>query len=221
VETSGNPAPERFGHRQPTSHERSSGLPWDASYQDGPAPWDIGRPQPAVVRLVSEGGFAGAVLDAGCGTGENALHVAATGLRVLGVDVAETALASARAKARDRGIAAEFAAADAFQLERLERRFDTVLDCGLFHTFDVDERLRYVASLASVTEPNGTLYVLCFSEDGGPGIGPHPLSQDELSAAFNRTTGWVVAAIERDRIQTRFHDDNGGPAWLATIERLG
>jgi 2-polyprenyl-3-methyl-5-hydroxy-6-metoxy-1,4-benzoquinol methylase len=51
------------------------------------------------MRLVSEGGFAGAVLDAGCGTGENALHVASRGLWLLGVDVAETALAIARAKA--------------------------------------------------------------------------------------------------------------------------
>jgi len=112
-----------------------TGLPWDASYHDGPAPWDIGRPQPAVVRLASGGGFAGAVLDAGCGTGENALHVASLGLSVLGVDVAETALAIAREKARDRGIEVEFAAVDAFQLERLGRRFQTVLDCGLFHTF--------------------------------------------------------------------------------------
>jgi 2-polyprenyl-3-methyl-5-hydroxy-6-metoxy-1,4-benzoquinol methylase len=90
-----------FSGRQPTSHERLTGLPWDASYHDGPAPWDIGRPQPAIVRLASEGGFAGAVLDAGCGTGENALHVASLGLSVLGVDVAETALAIARAKADD------------------------------------------------------------------------------------------------------------------------
>jgi len=98
---------------KPTSHEWLSGRPWDASYQDGPAPWDIGRPQPAIVRLASEGGFAGAVLDAGCGTGENALEVAALGLSVLGVDVAETALAIARAKAADSGVKVEFAAADA------------------------------------------------------------------------------------------------------------
>src|SRR5262245_53910001 len=65
-----------FGARHPTSHERLTGLPWDASYHDGPAPWDIGQPQPAIVRVAREGGFAGAVLDAGCGTGENALHVA-------------------------------------------------------------------------------------------------------------------------------------------------
>jgi 2-polyprenyl-3-methyl-5-hydroxy-6-metoxy-1,4-benzoquinol methylase len=44
------------------------------------------------------------VLDAGCGTGENALLVASLGFSVLGVDVAETALAMARAKADDRGI---------------------------------------------------------------------------------------------------------------------
>src|SRR6516162_8136888 len=106
---------QRIGSRQPTSHERFTGQPWDASYADGPAPWDIGRPQPAIVRVASEGGLTGPVLDAGCGTGENALHVASLGLAVLGVDVAETALAIARAKADDRRIAVEFAAADAFQ----------------------------------------------------------------------------------------------------------
>jgi 2-polyprenyl-3-methyl-5-hydroxy-6-metoxy-1,4-benzoquinol methylase len=117
-----------------------TGLPWDASYHDGPAPWDVGEPQPAIVRVAADGGFAGAVLDAGCGTGDNALHVASLGLSVVGVDVAETALAIAREKADERGLEVEFAAVDALELERLGRRFDTVLDCGLFHTFDADER---------------------------------------------------------------------------------
>ncbi len=200
-----------------------TGLPWDASYRDGPAPWDIGHPQPAIVRLASAGGFAGAVLDVGCGTGENAFLVASLGFSVLGVDVAETALAMAREKARertnDRGIEVEFAAADALHLERLGRRFQTVLDCGLFHTFDRDERPGYVASLASVTEHGGTLYVLCFSDEG-PDTGPHPIKQEELRAAFNPSNGWNVAAIEPDRIQTRFHDNNGAPAWFATIKRI-
>src|SRR2546421_13007120 len=96
-----------FGGRHPTSHERLTGLPWDASYHDGPAPWDIGRPQPAIVRLAAEGGFAGAVLDAGCGTGGNALHVASLGLSGLGVDAAETALAVRPTQARGRGLGGE------------------------------------------------------------------------------------------------------------------
>ena len=217
-ERSGKLADDPFRGRHPTSHERMAGQPWDASYSDGPAPWDIGQPQPAIVHLASKGGFAGAVLDAGCGTGENALHVASLGLPVLGVDVAETALAMARKKARDREIEVEFAVADAFQLGRLGRRFKTVLDCGLFHTFDGAERPGYVASLASVTEPDGTVYVLCFS-DAGPGTGPHPVSQGELRAAFNASDGWNVVTIEPDRIQTKYHDD-GAPAWFATIRRI-
>ena len=215
---SGTPADDPFAGRQPTSHERNSGLPWDASYHHGPAPWDIGRPQPALVRLASEGEFAAAVLDVGCGTGENALHVASLGFSVLGVDVAETALAIAREKAAERRIQVEFVAGDAFQLKHLGRTFQTVLDCGLFHTFDSKERTQYVATLASVTEHGGTLHVLCFS-DIGPESGPHPVSQEELRSAFNPRVGWNAPAIRPARIQTRYHD-NGAPGWLATIKRI-
>ena len=212
-------ADDPYRGRRPTSHERMAGRPWDASYHDGPAPWDIGRPQPAIVRVASAGGFSGAVLDAGCGTGENALYLASLGVPVLGVDVAETALAIARKKAADRGLAAEFTAADAFQLSRLGRSFQTVLDSGLFHTFaDEDERTRYAASLASVTGHDATLYVLCFSDEG-PNTGPHPISQGGLKAAFNRGCGWKIAAIEPEQIETRFHD-HGVPAWFATIQRI-
>ena len=93
-----------------------------------------------------------------------------------------------------------------------------MLDCGLFHTFDGDERPRYVSSLASVTEHDGTLYVLCFSDEG-PDTGPHPVSQAELRAAFSPSAGWNVAAIEPDRVQTRYHAD-GAPAWFVTIKRI-
>jgi len=218
-ERSGALGDDPFGGRRPTSHERMTGLPWDASYADGRAPWDVDGPQPTVARVASEGGFAGAVLDSGCGTGENALHIASLGLPVLGVDVAETALALAREKAADRGIEVEFALADAFHLERLGRRFETVLDCGMFHTCDGDERPEYVASLASATEHGGTLYVLCFSDDG-PDTGPHPVSQDELRAAFGPGSGWSIATIEPARVRTTFHGDDGAPAWFATIRRI-
>ncbi|MGW6276002.1 class I SAM-dependent methyltransferase [Kribbella sp. NPDC055071] len=197
----------------PTSHERMTGVPWDVSYDAGPAPWDVG-PQPAIVRLAQSGAFTGTVLDAGCGSGENALHLASLGLRVLGVDVAETALARAREKARERGLEVEFETGDALHLERLGRTFDTVLDSGLLHTFDAGERSAYAESLAKVTD--GTLYVLCFSEEGRD-TGPHPITQDDLGTAF--ASGWRIVAIEASRIGTRYHDENGAPAWLARIER--
>lgn len=207
-----------FNGRPPTSHERMTGLPWDASYHNGPAPWDIGHPQPAIARLASKGGLTGPVLDVGCGTGENALHLASLGLSVLGVDIAETALALAREKAKERGISAEFAMADAFQLHCLRRTFETVLDCGMFHTCDHDEQPRYAASLASVTKPNGTVYVLCFS-DLDPDAVPHPILEDELRAAFTPANGWNILSVQPDHISTRLHD-LPLPAWLASIARL-
>jgi SAM-dependent methyltransferase/RES domain-containing protein len=198
--------------RYPTSHERLSGQPWDASYRDGLAPWDIERPQPAIMQLA----FGGDVLDVGCGTGESTLYIASLGLPVVGVDVAETALSTARAKAAERGLDAEFAAADALQLERLGRTFDTVLDCALFHTFDGEERPRYAASLASVTRPGAVLYVLCFSDEGDE-LGPHPVGEQELRTAFAGGE-WTIEALVPERLETRFHPD-GAPAWLATIRR--
>jgi hypothetical protein len=69
-----------------------------------------------------------------------------------------------------------------------------------------------------VTGRGGHLYVLCFS-DVGPDTGPHPISQEELGAAFKRSSGWSVASISPDRLRTRF-DAQGAPAWLAKIERI-
>jgi ubiquinone/menaquinone biosynthesis C-methylase UbiE len=135
------------------------------------------------------------------------------------VDVAGTALSIAREKAADRGLDVDFMVADALHLDDLGRTFETVLDCGLFHTFDGDERRDYVASLAAVTSHGGNLYVLCFS-DAGPGTrGPHPVSEDELRTAFSRSGGWTVTSVSPDRIRTSF-DAHGPPAWLAKIRRI-
>jgi uroporphyrinogen III methyltransferase/synthase len=204
------------GRRAPTSHEQMAGRPWDASYTEGQAPWDIGV-QPAVRRLVAGGAFAGAVLDAGCGSGDDSLLIASRGLEVLGVDVAGTAIARAREKAAEQGSDAHFMLADALHLDRLGREFDTVLDCGLFHSFEGEERHEYAASLGSVTRPGGTVYVLCFSDAEPENAGPHPVSEQELRGVFSGEAGWRVVSLVPERIETTFA--GGVPAWLARIER--
>lgn len=204
--------------REPTSHERQAGQWWDESYRDRTAPWDIGRPQAAFARLAEEGRWRGTVLDAGCGSGEHTLLAASLGLPALGVDVADTALVMALRKWKERPGPAEFALADALHLERLDRTFDTVLDCGLFHTFDGEERRAYVASLAAVTEPGATLFVLCFRDDAPESEGPHPVTEPELRTAFTPDAGWRIADLERSQIEVTF-DIATFPAWLLTAQR--
>jgi SAM-dependent methyltransferase len=189
--------------------------PWDDSYRRGTPPWDAGGPRAAVVRLCDAGAFAGPVLDAGCGAGEDALEIAARGLEVVGVDVAPTAIRQAREKAAERGIAATFQVGDALHLDALGRTFRTVLDSGLFHTFGDADRAAYVESLAAVTEPGSVLHLLCASDAATGEEGPsRRVSQDELRAAF--ASGWHVASIEPERLETTF---GGLPAWRAWIKR--
>ena len=102
------------------------------------------------VRLADEGRLTGRLLDAGCGTGENALLAASRGADVTGIDVAPTAIARPSANASERGLTARFDVADALGLGRLSLTVDTVIDSGVFHVFGDDDRARYVASLAAV-----------------------------------------------------------------------
>jgi hypothetical protein len=42
----------------------------------GDAPWETGRPQSAIVKLVEQQVFHGEVLDVGCGIADNAIYIA-------------------------------------------------------------------------------------------------------------------------------------------------
>lgn len=193
--------------------------PWDASYTgEMPAPWDIGRPQPTFVRLADEGRLAGRVLDSGCGTGENALLAASRGADVVGIDVAPTAIMRARAKAAERGLTARFEVADALNAGHLGLEVDTIIDSGVFHVFDDEDRARYVASLAAVLRPGGSCYLMCFS-DAQPGDwGPRRVRADELRSAFR--DGWAVESISADTFAINpINGATQAQAWLAVIRR--
>jgi SAM-dependent methyltransferase len=163
----------------------------------GKAPWDIGRPQRVFVEVADR--VTGAVLDAGCGTGENALFFAEQGHPVLGIDFLERPIEEARRKAQERGLDAEFVRMDALTLEGLDRQFDTVIDSGLFHVFSDEDRARYVAGLAHVTKPGGRLFLLCFSDEEPGNQGPRRVSQRELRVSF--AGGWDVEEIRAARFE--------------------
>lgn len=190
-------------------------------YAQAPPPWDIDRPQPAFVAAAEA--ITGRVLDAGCGTGENALYFASLGREVTGIDIVEQAIASARKKAGQRDLSVEFRVQDATRLEDLGETFDSVLDCGLFHTFSDDLRERYVAQLAKAVQPGGRVFLACFSDKEPPGEGPRRISQREIRDCF--ADGWEVESIAETRFEVRPEWEHlgfspGGPfAWFCIIRR--
>jgi cyclopropane fatty-acyl-phospholipid synthase-like methyltransferase len=188
---------------------------FDAIYAATP-PWDIGRPQAAFLHLAETGALRGRVLDVGCGTGEHALMAAGLGLPATGIDAAPTAIAIAEGKARDRQLTARFLVADALELDSLGEQFDTVLDCGLFHVFDDDDRARFVDSLRAAIPMGGRYFMLCFSDRQPGDWGPRRVTEGEIRASF--ADGWTVDAIEPATIDITI-DPDGARAWLVALTR--
>jgi len=182
----------------------------------GTPPWDIGRPQPAFMQLAEAGALRGRVLDIGCGTGEHALMAAGLGLEATGIDAAPTAIELAKRKARDRDLEARFLVWDALDLPALGEQFDTVLDSGLFHVFEDDDRSRYVESLRAAMAPSGHYSMLCFSDRQPGDWGPRRVSQDEITASF--ADGWRVESIEAATMDITISPE-GARAWLSIIAR--
>jgi cyclopropane fatty-acyl-phospholipid synthase-like methyltransferase len=182
----------------------------------GTPPWDIGRPQPELVRLEEQGALRGAVLDCGCGTGENALYLAGRGCEVWGIDASPRAIRKAESKAKRRGVPAKFMVQDALDLSPLGRTFDCVIDCGLFHVFSDQDRESYVSSLGSVTVSGSALVIMCFSDLQPGDYGPRRVTKAEIQESFK--SGWKVSNIRPAAFDTNLSKDPV-KAWLAEIVR--
>jgi SAM-dependent methyltransferase len=189
---------------------------WDSSYQqEQPPPWDIGRPQPVFAELI-ENEIRGDVLDAGCGTGEHALLLAARGANVTGADLSETAIRKAQTKATKRGLDVTFKAGDILTMQLADSAFDAAIDSGLFHSFSDEDRVRYVDRLVTVLRGGGRYYLMCFSDRQPGDWGPRRITRAEIEAAF--ADGWVIERLEPAEFEINpTFGTTRVQAWLAVI----
>jgi len=180
----------------------------------GVPPWEIDGPQSEIVHLAEHGEIRSPVLDAGCGTGENTLYLAGLGFEVVGIDIVPAAVEKALSKAKKRSLAATFMVWDALRLEDLHRKFNTVIDSGLFHVLPDKKRAVFVKSLASVLDLGGSYLMTCFSEHEPGSWGPRRVTQAEIRESFRR--GWLIDYIREARFDTNL-GSRQCKAWLCSI----
>ena len=166
-------------------------------------PWDIGAPQPIVVEWERAGRFRGHVLDAGCGTGDNAVFLASRGFRVTAVDIAPTAIETARG----RGDGVDWVVGDS---AAFTGQFDTVLASALIHCVPEEERPGLAAALRNAAVDGALLNLTSLAVEGSP----FDVTETELRTALE-DGGWEITRFDRDFISlTSVYDMPRLPVWV-------
>jgi len=93
------------------------------------------------------------VLEYGCGTGSYSLLLAEHGAEVVGIDISDTRIEVARARAEERGLKnVTFLVMDAEMMQFEDDSFDMICGGGILHHLDINKALR---ELTRVLKPEG------------------------------------------------------------------
>jgi SAM-dependent methyltransferase len=193
---------------------------WEKCYQAGETPWDHGSAAPPLLEVIERHGVAlwggGPVLVPGCGLGHDVRALAALGLPVLGLDIAETAVALAS------GITAvggeTYACGDFLDPAwRVGREFSAVWEHTCFCAINPALRQAYAEATAALLDAGQVLIGVFYltpemaSDETGP---PFKVSIEELEEIFGpwfeRIDGWVPERAYPSRV---------GREWVGIFRR--
>jgi SAM-dependent methyltransferase len=202
-------------------------MDWDAAYRNeifaGPPPWNIGDAQPEIVALIDAGKLTSPVLDVGCGVGDASLELAARGYDVVGIDLSATAIAAATKTAAGRGLeTATFIQGDVTDLGD-EARYNSVLDCTLFHSLPLEARDQYLRGIHRAATPGASLHMLVFTTDALPADSPFPVPNLVTKEELRQAVGahWDVDVIEPAFVHVRLPDVPNLPAHGFEVDERG
>jgi SAM-dependent methyltransferase len=180
---------------------------WDERYQQGIAPWDTGRPDPALVIAVEVDALPrGTLLEVGCGTGTNARWLASQGYVVTGIDLSPTAIEAATSYEEGGGDVPRFAVAGFLADDVRGGPFGAVWDRGCFHTQDTpEERDRFARRVADHLDDGGIWLSVIGSTDGPPrDTGPPRRSALDVVAAVEPY--FEILELEATKMDTKLHE---------------
>jgi cyclopropane fatty-acyl-phospholipid synthase-like methyltransferase len=181
--------------------ERGTPAWWNDRYLRADAPWDTGIVPPEVASLVRGAALdPGWALDLGCGSGVTSRFLAANGFRVIGIDLAHSALSRALRASAAQGLAAHFCLGDVADLRFVAVRATLAVDVGCFHAVAAERRPVYIASVAAHLF-SGAYYLLYAFErfdseqNGSSGLEPADLALFAPHFALR----WAQHGFDRER----------------------
>jgi ubiquinone/menaquinone biosynthesis C-methylase UbiE len=125
----------------------------------------------------------GNFLDLGTGPGTQALQLSKYNFEVTGTDISQSAIE----KARNLSNEINFLVDDILNSKLPDKKFDFILDRGIFHVFDISQRPQYVKQIKRILNDNGILFLKCMSVDEKnlpDDDMPHKLSKQEIMDSF-------------------------------------
>ena len=128
---------------------------WETKYLDADTPWDDGhpwRPLPDLLARFAPPG--GRIVDIGCGLGGKSAQMASLGYRVLGIDISQAAIATARQLNTGSESSLKFRRAN-FLNESPNEPFDLAFDRSVWSTFDEAGRTAFARRVARWLRPGG------------------------------------------------------------------
>jgi len=194
---------------------------WNERYRKGDTPWEKGTAAPPLLELLERMGSGiwgtDGVLVPGCGTGHDVRVLSGEGLEVLGVDLAEEAVARARSHPAVGN--EEYTPGDFLDPEwRAGKRFSAIWEHTCYCAIDPSRRPDYAEACAELIVPGGHLAGVFFLTPNEPGEEhegpPFNASIGELDERFapwfDRIDSWVPE---------RVHPGREGQEWLAIYRR--
>ena len=162
---------------------------WEDRYRTGDMPWEKGTAHPALVDFLKRSPVHGRVLVPGCGTGHDVRALAATADEVVGLDIAPSAIARAKAQSAIGG--ERYQLGDLFALSpSLRGKFDAVFEHTCFCAIDPSLREKYVAAIAGALKPGAHLLAIFYLDPGldpGESGPPFGVTREELDGFFSPT----------------------------------
>ena len=160
---------------------------WDNYYRDTEVetmPWYEKNLDHDVENEIKSNNYnTGNFLDLGTGPGTQALQLLNYNFDVTGTDISQSAID----KAKKLSPKITFLVDDVLKSNFSDKKFDFILDRGIFHIFEISQRSQYVKEVKRILNDNGILFLKCMSveEKNTPDNEmPHKLSKQEIIDYF-------------------------------------